>query len=152
MMMTDKRGIIRLTRVAQVRALRLARAAEDAKLAHEACVRVKNAAEAAVIRQEQLLVDARDMFARDPACPQAKLWLAHSVAQMGIRADAVIEAESNAETAEAVRAEAVRSVARHKARIDRIDEHYKKLLRADGLRAETRAELDVPAMTRVAIL
>ncbi len=148
--MADKHGIIRLTRVAQVRGLRLARAAEKAQCAHESAIATHATAFDYLDRQQALVCDARTMFARDPACPQGKLWLDHSIAQMGVRAEAVIDAEANVEIAEADRAEAVRAVARHQARSDRISEHHKSLLRADRLQAEAIAELDAPAAARAA--
>jgi hypothetical protein len=147
-MMGDKHGIIRLTRVAHVRGLRLNRAAEEARLVHAAATATRGAAQAHLDRQEQLVVDARGMFARDPACPQAKLWLTHTTELMGLRAEAVIDAEAELEIAEADRAEAVRAVARHQARSDRIADHHRSLVRADRLLAETRAELDIPAAKR----
>jgi hypothetical protein len=148
MKMADKHGIIRLTRVAHVRGLRLNRAAEDARIAHEAAVAAQQAAQDDLDRQEQLVVDARGMFGRDPACPQAKLWLTHTTELMGLRAEAVIDAEAELEIAEADRAEAVRAVARHQARSDRIADHHRSLLRTDRLLAETRAELDIPVAKR----
>lgn len=146
--MPDKHGIIRLTRVAHVRRLRLSRAAEDARIAHEIAMEAQNRAQASLDRQERHVVEARTMFANDPACPQAKLWLAHSAELMGIRAEAVIEAESESEIAEAERAEAILALARHEARSERIAEHHKTLLRADRLHAETLAEIDAPTGTR----
>jgi hypothetical protein len=151
-MMADKHGIIRLTRVAHVRGLRLARAAEDAQRAHIAAIATHATAVDFLDRQQMLVCDARTMFARDPACPQSKLWLDHSVTQMGVRAEAVLEAEANVEIAEADRAEAVRAVARHQARSDRIAAHHKSLLRADRLQAETMAELEAPAAARTVVL
>ena len=109
--MADKTGIIRLTRVAHVRGLRLTRASEDARLAHEAAASVLDTAQQALARQEALVDEARGMFVADPACGQAKLWLEHSNAQMGSRADAVIEAEEEVEVAVEARAVAVRAVA-----------------------------------------
>jgi hypothetical protein len=147
-MMGDKHGIIRLTRVAHVRGLRLNRAAEEARLVRAAATATRGAAQAHLDRQEQLVVDARGMFARDPACPQAKLWLTHTTELMGLRAEAVIDAEAELEIAEADRAEAVRAVARHQARSDRIADHHRSLVRADRLLAETRAELDIPVAKR----
>jgi hypothetical protein len=149
MMMTDKAGIIRLTRIAHVRGLRLTRAAEDARLAHEAAVRALDVAQQALARQEALVDEARGMFAADPACGQAKLWLEHSNAQMGMRAEAAIEAESDVELAAEARAAAVRAVARHQVRTDRIAAHHAGLLRAEARLAETRAELDAPAARAV---
>ncbi len=146
--MADKHGIIRLKRVAHVRGLRLNRAAEDARIAHEAAMVAQEAAQAHLDRQEQLVVDARGMFAQDPACPQAKLWLTHTSELMVVRAEAVIDADAELEIAEADRAAAVRAVARHQARSDRIADHHKSLLRADRLLAETRSELDAPAAQR----
>lgn len=151
-MMADKHGIVRLTRVAEVRGLRLNRAAEAAQLAHAAALAAQDVAQENLDRQEQLVVDARGMFARDPSCPQAKLWLTHTTELMGIRAEAVIEAESEAEIAEAARAEAIRAVARHQARSERIADHHRSLLRKDRLHAETLAELDAPAGMRQAAL
>ena len=75
MMMADKHGIVRLTRVAHVRGLRLARAAEEAQLAHEAALAILATASDYLDRQQVLVAEARTMFARDPACAQAKLWL-----------------------------------------------------------------------------
>ena len=92
------------------------------------------------------------MFARDPACPQGKLWLDHSMTQMGVRAEAVVDAEANVEIAEADRVEAVRAVARHQARSERIADHHKTLIRADRLQAESLAELDAPATARTVAL
>ena len=152
MMMADKHGIVRLTRVAHVRGLRLARAAEEAQLAHEAALAILAAASDYLDRQQVLVADARTMFARDPACAQAKIWLEHSMTQMGVRAEAIVEAEANVEIAEAERAEAVRAVARHQARSDRIADHHKSLLRADRLQAEVIAELDAPATARTMVL
>lgn len=146
--MADKQGIIRLTRVAHVRGLRLNRAAEDARLAHNAALAAQNIAQEKLDRQEALVVDARSMFARDPSCPQARLWLTHTTDLMGIRAESMIEAEAAVEIAEADRAEAVRAVARHQARSQRIADHHKSLLRADRVLAETRAELDAPVAQR----
>jgi hypothetical protein len=151
-MMADKHGIIRLTRVAHVRGLRLNRAAETARLAHEAAINAQDVAQAKLDRQEQLVVDARGMFARDPACPQAKLWLKHTTELMSVRAEAVMEAESDAEIAEANRAEAVRAVARHQVRSERIADHHRARLCADRLQAETLAEIDAPAGARRATL
>jgi hypothetical protein len=144
MMMADKAGIIRLTRVAHVRGLRLARAAEDARLTHEAAMAVLDQAQEALARQEALVDEARGMFAADPACGQAKLWLEYSNALFGTRADTVIEAESETERAAEARAAAVRAVARHQVRTDRIAAHHAGLLRAEHRLAETRAELDAP--------
>ncbi len=152
MMMADKHGIIRLTRVAHVRRLRLARAAEEAQRAHDAALATHATAMEYLDRQQVLVSDARDMFARDPACPQGKLWLDHSITQRGVRAEAVINAEANVEIAEADRVDAVRAVARHQARSDRISEHHKGLLRADRLQAEALAELDAPAPARAVAL
>ena len=152
MMMADKHGIVRLTRVAHVRGLRLARAADEAKCTHEAALAILAAASDYRDRQQVLVADARTMFARDPACPQAKLWLEHNMTQMGVRAEAVIEAEANVEIAGAERADAVRAVARHQARRDRIADHHKSLLRADRLQAEVIAELDAPATARTMVL
>ena len=151
-MMADKHGIVRLTRVAHVRGLRLARAAEEAQCAHEAALAILATASDYLDRQQVLVADARAMFARDPASPQGKLWLDHNVSQLGVRAEAVIDAEANAEIAEAERAEAVRAVARHQARSDRIADHHKSLLRADRLQAEVIAELDAPATARTMVL
>lgn len=151
-MMADKHGIIRLTRVAHVRGLRLARAAEEAQRAHEAAVATHAIAMEYLDRQQDLVCEARAMFARDPACPQGKLWLDHSMTQMGVRAEAVVDAEANVEIAEADRVEAVRAVARHQARSERIGDHHKTLLRADRLQAESLAELDAPAMARTVAL
>ena len=150
--MADKHGIIRLTRVAHVRGLRLARAAEEAQRAHEAAVATHAIAMEYLDRQQDLVCEARAMFARDPACPQGKLWLDHSMTQMGVRAEAVVDAEANVEIAEADRAEAVRAVARHQARSERIADHHKTLLRTDRLQAESLAELDAPAMARTVAL
>ena len=152
MMMADKHGIFRLTRVALVRGLRLARAAEEAQLAHEAALAILATASDYLDRQQVLVAEARTMFARDPACAQAKLWLEHSMTQMGVRAEAIVEAEANVEIAEAERADAVRAVARHQARSDRIADHHKSLLRADRLQAEVIAELDAPATARTMVL
>jgi hypothetical protein len=149
MTMADKAGIIRLTRIAHVRGLRLTRAAEDARLAHEAAARALDVAQQALARQEALVDEARGMFAADPACGQGKLWLEHSNAQMGVRAEAAIEAESDVELAAEVRAAAVRAVARHQVRTDRIAAHHAGLLRAEARLAETRAELDAPAARAV---
>jgi hypothetical protein len=149
-MMTDKHGIVRLTRIAHVRGLRLNRAAEDARIAHEASVAAQEIAQQNLDRQQALVVDARGMFARDPGCPQAKLWLTHTTDLMGTRAEAMIEADADVEIAEADRAEAVRAVARHMARSDRIAQHHESLLRTDRLLAETRAELDAPVAQRTA--
>ncbi len=148
--MADKHGIVRLTRVAYVRGLRLNRAAEDARLAHEAAVATQDAAQERLDRQEALVVGARSMFARDPSCPQARLWLTHMTDLMGTRAEAMMEAEAGVEMTEADRAEAVRAVARHQARSDRIADHHNALLRTDRLLAETRAELDAPVAQRTA--
>ena len=142
--MTDKAGIVRLTRVAHVRGLRLARAAEAARLEHEAAERQRDDAHQALARHEALTIEARAMFVHDPACPQARMWLDHSVAQMAARADALIEAESNVDHAARARAEAVHVVARHQVRSDRIAAHHDGLRRIDRLQAEMRAELDVP--------
>jgi hypothetical protein len=149
MMMADKAGIIRLTRVAHVRGLRLARTAEEARLAHEAAASALDLAQQALARQEALVDEARGMFAADPVCGQAKLWLEHSNAQMGSRAEAVIEAESEVELAMEARAAAVRAVARHQVRTDRIAAHHAGLLRAEARMAETRAELEAPAARAV---
>jgi hypothetical protein len=149
MMMADKTGIIRLTRVAHVRGLRLTRAAEDARLAHEAAASVLDTAQQALARQEALVDEARGMFAADPACGQAKLWLEYSNAQLGSRADPVIEAEEEVEVAVEARAAAVRAVARHQVRTDRIAAHHAGLLRAEARMAEMRAELEAPAARRV---
>jgi hypothetical protein len=149
MMMADKAGIIRLTRVAHVRGLRLTRAAEDARLAHEAAASALDGAQQALARQEALVDEARGMFAADPVCGQAKLWLEHSNAQMGSRVEAVIEAESEVEPAMEARAAAVRAVARHQVRTDRIAAHHAGLLRAEARMAETRAELEAPAARAV---
>ena len=147
-MMADKHGIVRLTRVAQVRTLRLSRAAEAAQSAHAAALVARDRAQENLDRQQQLVVDARLMFARDPACPQAKLWLTHTAALVGIRAEAVIEAESEADVAEGIRVEAIRAMARHHARSERIADHHRSLLRIDRLHAETLAELDAPTGIR----
>jgi hypothetical protein len=151
-MMADKHGIIRLTRVAHVRGLRLARAAEEAKQAHDEAVKTHVIAVDFLEWQQGNVNDARTMFARDPACPQGKLWLDHNLVQLGIRAEAVVNAEANAEIAEAERTEAVRAVARHQARCDRIAEHHKGLLRADRLQAEVLAELDTAIPARAIAL
>jgi predicted O-linked N-acetylglucosamine transferase (SPINDLY family) len=144
MKMADKQGIIRLTRVAHVRGLRLSRAATDARVAHETAVSAQQKAQDRLDRQEQHVVEARAMFARNPACPQARLWLTHSTELMGRHAEAMMDAEAETETTEATRAEAVRAVARHQARSERIAEHHKSLLRAHRLSAETLAEIDAP--------
>lgn len=148
-MMADKAGIIRLTRIAHVRGVRLTRAAEDARLAHEAASRALDMAQQALTRQEALVDEARAMFSADPGCGQAKLWLEHSNVQMGARAEAVIEAESEVEMAGQVRAAAVRAVARHQVRTDRIATHHAGLLRAEQRLAETKAELDAPVARAV---
>lgn len=143
--MADKAGIVRLTRVAHVRGLRLARAAEDARLAHEAAAAVLDTAQQALARQEALVDEARGMFVSDPACGQAKLWLDHGKTLMSSRADAVIDAQSNVNAAAEARAVAVRVVARHQVRTDRIAAHHAGLLRAEARLAEIKAELDAPA-------
>ncbi len=150
--MADKHGIARLTRISHVRGLRLARAAEEAQQAHDTAVKTHRTALDFLDWQQVNVNDARAVFARDPACPQGKLWLDHSVAQLGVRADTVINAEANVEITEAERTEAVRAVARHQARSDRIAEHHKSLLRADRLQAEALAELDMPAKGRAMAL
>ena len=72
--------------------------------------------------------------------------------QMGVRAEAVLDAEANVEITEGDKAEAIRAVARHQARSDRISEHHKTLLRADRLQAEAIAELDAPVTTKALTL
>lgn len=147
--MADKEGIIRLTRVAHVRGLRLTRAAEEARLAHEVLAAALDTAQQALARQEALADEARGMFAADPACGQAKLWLEHSHTQMSVRAEGVIEAKSEVEIAAEARAAAVCAVARHQVRTDRIAAHHTGLLRAEARMAEMRAELDAPATRAV---
>lgn len=142
--MADKAGIIRLTRVAQVRGLRLTRAAEHARLTHEAAMIALDQAQQALARQEALAHEARAMFVADPSCGQAKLWREHSRALVGARAEAVIEAKSDAERTAEARAAAVRAVARHQVRTDRIAAHHAGLLRAEQRLSETRAERDAP--------
>ena len=147
--MADKAGIVRLKRVAHVRGLRLTRAAEDARVAHERAASALDTAQQAFARQEALTDEARRMFAADPVCAQAKLWLEHSNALMGMRADAVIEAQSEVGLAAETRAAAVRAVARHQVRTDRIAAHHAGLLRAETRLAETKAELEAPAARAV---
>jgi hypothetical protein len=150
-MTSDTHGLLRLTRVTHVRGLRLARAAEAARQSHLASLQALDMAQQALSRQDVLVKEARAMFARDPACVQAKLWTDYCADHMRLRADEIVDAEGDVETAACLRAEAVHVVARHQVRSDTIAAHHAGLRRADRLQAENRAELDAQTLKRAVL-
>lgn len=150
--MTDRHGAIRLTRIAHVRGLRLARAAEDARLAVETATGALEDARTDHATAAKTLAEARIDFARTPACNQTQIWLDHKTADLCLAQTALSDCEANLNIAQSAHAEAVRAVARHQLRSDTIAAHHASLARADRRLAEERAELDAPAAVRVAAL
>lgn len=148
---SDKHGIVRLTRVAHVRGLRLARAIEDARRAHDAAIEAHQAATDQLHFQHAILGEARAMFAGNPACGQSKLWLDCNARRTDRCNDAVVEATVAIERAVIVRTEAAQAATRHQTRSDRIADHHRALLRTDRLQAEIVAERDAPPSARRAV-
>jgi hypothetical protein len=144
----DKRGFDRLMRIAHVRGVRLARTAETARRVHDAAVDANEAARQAFDRQQQHATNARALFATDPACPQAKLWLTHTAALRDSRAQAASEAADEADAAASRRAAAVSDVLRHDARARAITERRRQSAKAERMIAETAAERDAPPPVR----
>lgn len=143
--MSTKQAVKQLQRVAHVRGIRLARAAKDARAAHENAEASLEYAHQAKRDQDIQLTDAKSFFAHNPACEQNRIWLEHNVSKAGQCAEAVDDARYTVDETAAERAEAVRAVAKHDVRSDQLNAHHTSLRRAEVRMAENRAELDVAA-------
>lgn len=144
-------GGTKLVRVAQVRELRLTRAAAEARsAAEEAALKLRDAV-AAHAAAEEILAEARRTFAATPACSQTRLWLDRCIERLAGAAAALADARARCAVADQAHAEAVRAVGRHQIRSDAIASHRRALVRADRRRAEDRAEADAVMMARMSI-
>ncbi|MGK6318105.1 hypothetical protein [Sphingomonas sp. DT-204] len=145
-------GGAKLVRVAQVRELRLTRAATEARAAADEAALKLAEARTAHVAAEHALADARLAFAATPACRQTRLWLDRCIEHLAGAGAALGDARTRCAVAEQNHAEAIRAVARHQIRSDAIASHRRTLVRADRRRAEDRAEADVPmTMPRMSI-
>ncbi len=134
-----------MARVTQVRGQRLLRIADDARRAHDEALAAEATACDHLQRQRRLVDNARGMFARDPACAQAAIWLSHTTTRMHAGADALVDAQGDVTIAETDRDDANRACARHQIRDDRVAQFHRAELRSERLAAEAREELDQPA-------
>lgn len=147
-MAVDRAGLV-LTRVAEVRGKRLARAAEEARAEVE---RADAAAEQARLMRAKALearTEAREIFTASPACAQARLWLDRTIAR---EAGAVAQAADRAARLDLARdahGVAIEAVVRHQIRSEVIAGHQRTLQRAEERRAEDRSEADAPAVMRM---
>lgn len=143
--MSNRQAVKQLQRVAHVRGIRLARAAEDARMAHENAEAELEYASDAKHNQDAKLNHAKTFFATNPACEQSRIWLSHNVSKSGECAEAVDDARYSVDQTAAQRAEAVRAVAKHDVRSEQLKAHHASLRRAEVRLAENRAELDANA-------
>ncbi|UIJ46507.1 hypothetical protein LZK98_06040 [Sphingomonas cannabina] len=144
-------GGAKLVRVAQVRELRLTRAATEARAAAEEAALKLNDAQAAHLAARETLAEARRAFAATPACGQTRLWLDRCIERLVGAAAALADARARCTVADQTHAEAVRAVGRHQIRSDAIATHRRALVRADRRRAEDRAEADAVMMPRMSM-
>ncbi len=138
--MTPINALGRMQTVNGVRKTRLVRALADARAQEEQARREERAAQDALAQAQAQAEEADGYFAQNPACEQTRLWRSLSQDQKAQGDDRLKAARRESETSEHIRKEKVQAVHHHDLKTDRLDDHIKKLMRAEARSAEIRSE------------
>jgi hypothetical protein len=141
--MAHSKDIARIQRVNGVRKVRLSRALSAAQREAEAADAARERARIEAVRKTEAFVAARLDMARNPGCPQTRLWRDRATEQREEAAVASLSAIEVADEAKVAVLGHVRAVRNHELRTTKIEDHRKMLRRQEGRLTEMLGEDDL---------